>query len=133
MDSNTQDDGAKPAEPKAGVGRRAFMASGGGNADGGHRGRRERDYGPNAPPVRYPDPGIISLDKSFDKYKLGNTPIQRLRMGMLWAEGVAWNGGSRYVVWSDILNNIQHRYLPEDGHVSVFRNSTNSSNSNTFD
>ena len=37
-----------------------------------------RDYGPNAQPVRYPDPDIVVLDDRFKKYKLGNAPIQRL-------------------------------------------------------
>ena len=37
-----------------------------------------RDYGPNAAPVRYPDPDIIALDPRFNKYKLGNTPILRI-------------------------------------------------------
>ena len=36
------------------------------------------------------------------KSKLGNTPIQRLYTGTLWAEGPAWNGVGRYLVWSDI-------------------------------
>ena len=40
-------------------------------------------------PSRYPDPDILSLDKRFDKYKIGNTPIRRLHTGMLWAEGPA--------------------------------------------
>src|SRR5436190_16880 len=52
---------------------------------------------------------------------------------MLWAEGPAWNGVGRYLVWSDIANNVQHRYLAEDNHVSVFRNPSNNSNGNTFD
>jgi gluconolactonase len=52
---------------------------------------------------------------------------------MLWAEGPAWNGVGRYLVWSDIPNNIQHRWLEEDGHVSVFRNPSGNSNGNTFD
>src|SRR5271165_5587131 len=43
-------------------------------------------------PKRYPDPDIIALDKRFEKYKIGNTPIQRLYTGLLWAEGPAWNG-----------------------------------------
>ena len=42
-------------------------------------------------PVRYPDPDIVVLDKRFAKIKIGNTPIQRLHTGMLWAEGPAWN------------------------------------------
>jgi gluconolactonase len=84
-------------------------------------------------PVRYPDPDIVVLDNRFGKYKLGNTPIQRLHTGALWAEGCAWNGVGRYLVWSDIPNNRQFRWLEEDGHVSVFRNPANNSNGNTFD
>jgi gluconolactonase len=84
-------------------------------------------------PTRYPDPDIVSLDKRFDRYKLGNTPILRLHTGMLWAEGPAWNGVGRYLVWSDIPNNIQLRWLEEDGHVSMFRNPAGNSNGNTFD
>lgn len=84
-------------------------------------------------PVRYPDPDIISLDPRFGKYKLGNTPIQRLHTGMLWAEGPAWNGVGRYLLWSDIPNNVQLRRLDEDGHVSTFRNPAGNSNGNTFD
>ena len=85
-------------------------------------------------PTRYPDPDIVSLDKRF-KAKLGNTPIQRLYHNptMLWAEGCTWNGGSRYVVWSDIPNNRQFRWLDEDGHVSTFRSPAGNSNGNTFD
>jgi gluconolactonase len=52
---------------------------------------------------------------------------------MLWAEGPAWNAVGSYLVWSDIPNNIQCRWLAEDGHVSVFRNPSNNSNGNTFD
>jgi gluconolactonase len=84
-------------------------------------------------PVRYPDPDIIVIDKRFAKYKIGNTPIQRLRSGMLWAEGPAWNSGGRYLIWSDIPNNAQMRWLEEDGHVSVLRNDSGYSNGNTFD
>src|SRR5688572_24162666 len=94
-----------------------------------------RDYGPGAQPVRYPDPDIMTLDKRFKKYALGNTPIQRLyhSKDMLWAEGPAWNGVGRYLLWSDIPNNIQLRWLEEDGHVSTFRNPAGNSNGNTFD
>ncbi len=84
-------------------------------------------------PVRYPDPDVVVLDSRFEKYKLGNTPIQRLHTGALWAEGCAWNGVGRYLVWSDIPNDRQFRWLDEDGHVSVFRNPSNNSNGNTFD
>jgi len=80
----------------------------------------ERDWsGKN--PVRYPDADLISLDKRFDKYKIGNTPIQRLYTGTLWSEGPAWNGVGRYLVWSDIPNDRQMRWLQDDGHVSTMR------------
>src|SRR6266496_3459708 len=92
----------------------------------------ERDWsGKN--PVRYPDPDIVVLDPRFAKYKIGNTPIQRLWTGALWAEGCAWNGVGRYLLWSDIPNNRQMRLLEEDDHVSVFRNPSGNSNGNTFD
>jgi gluconolactonase len=84
-------------------------------------------------PERYPDPDVIALDPSFEKLIQGNAPIRRLHTGMLWAEGPAWNGSGNYLVWSDIPNNAQMRYLPEDGHVSVMRNNANNSNGNTFD
>ena len=92
-----------------------------------------RNFGPSTEPQRYPDPDIIALDKRF-KYKLGNTPIQRLYTGTLWAEGCAWNGASRYLVWSDIPRNENLRYLEEDDHVSrMFRSPSMYSNGNTFD
>jgi gluconolactonase len=84
-------------------------------------------------PSPYPDPDIISLDPRFEKYKLGNTAIQRLWTGALWAEGCCWNAAGRYVVWSDIPNNRQMRRLDEDGHVSVFRSPSNNVNGSTFD
>src|SRR5690242_16150132 len=84
-------------------------------------------------PVRYPDPDILVLDQRFAKYKIGNTPIQRLHTGCLWAEGPAWNGVGRYLLWSDIPNDVQLRWLNEDGHVSTFRNPAGNSNGNTFD
>ena len=84
-------------------------------------------------PSRYPDPDIITLDPRFKKYALGNTPIQRLHTGTLWAEGTAWNGSGKYLVWSDIPNNRQMRWLEEDGHVSVLRAPAGHSNGNTFD
>ena len=92
----------------------------------------ERDW-TGKKPVRYPDPDIVALDKRFEKYKLGNTPIQRLHTGTLWAEGPAWNAVGRYLLWSDIPNNRQMRWLEEDGHVSVFRQPAGNSNGNTFD
>lgn len=114
------------------LGRRAFIGAAMASAAGTVLGR---DYGDGTQPVRYPDPDIVVLDDRFAKYKLGNTPIQRLyhSKDMLWAEGPAWNGVGRYLLWSDIPNNVQMRWLEEDGHVSTFRNPSGNSNGNTFD
>jgi len=92
-----------------------------------------RDYGPHAEPVRYPDPDVLVLDKRFAKIKIGNSSIRRLHTGMLWAEGPAWNGVGKYLVWSDIPNDIQLRWIEDDGHVSVMRHPAGNSNGNTFD
>ena len=84
-------------------------------------------------PTRYPDPDIVVIEPAFAKYKLGNTPIQRLHTGMLWAEGPAWNAVGKYLMWSDIPNNVQLRWLNENGAVSTFRDPSGNSNGNTFD
>ena len=108
----------------------------GGGAGRRHRhgaGRLRAQFRPGAPPLRYPDPDIVVLDKRF-KYKLGNTPIQRLYTGTLWAEGPAWNGVGRYLLWSDIPNDEHLRWLEEDGHVSASSAiPAGNSNGNTFD
>lgn len=83
--------------------------------------------------LQYPDPDVIALDPRFRRYIVGNTLIKRLHIGTLWAEGVAWNGVGKYLVWSDIPNNVQMRWLDDDGRVTVFRNPSGYSNGNTFD
>jgi gluconolactonase len=114
--------------------RRSFLAGIGGAALAAKAvdAQTQRDWS-GKEPIRYPDPDVVALDKSFAKYKVGNTPIQRLATGMLWAEGPAWNGVGRFLVWSDIPNNRQMRLLEEDGHVSTYRTPAGNSNGNTFD
>ena len=92
----------------------------------------ERDWSGRTP-TRYPEPDVEVLDPRFARYRIGNTPIQRLHTGMLWAEGPAWNPVGRYLVWSDIPNDVQLRWLEEDGHVSVLRRPSGNSNGNYFD
>jgi gluconolactonase len=84
-------------------------------------------------PVRYPDPDLVALDARFQKYILFNTAIVRLYTGSLWAEGPAWNAVGRYVVWSDIPNNRQLRFIEDDARVTTFRQPSGNSNGNTFD
>jgi gluconolactonase len=83
--------------------------------------------------VQYPDPDIIALDPRFRRYIVNNTSMKRLHVGTEWAEGPAWNGVGRYLVWSDIPNNSQMRWIEDDGRVTVFRRPSNNSNGNTFD
>ena len=91
-----------------------------------------RDYSGQRP-TRYPEPDVVALDPRFAKIKIGNTTIQRHATGFLWAEGPAWHGGGRYLVWSDIPNDKQFRWLEDDGHVSVIHQPAGYSNGNTFD
>jgi gluconolactonase len=92
-----------------------------------------RDFSPSAPPMTFVDPDVITVDPLFNRYRQGNTPIKRLWTGALWSEGPAWSGQGRYLVWSDIPNNRQLRWLEDDGSVKVFRYPSNNSNGNTFD
>jgi gluconolactonase len=99
-----------------------------------------RDFSPQAAPTTYfSDPDILAIDPSFNDLTQANTSIERLWHGpvdgkeILWAEGPAWSAEGRYLLWSDIPNNRQLRWLDDDGHVSVFRQPSNNSNGNTFD
>ena len=93
-----------------------------------------RDFSPNGAPTTYfTDPDVLTVDPSFDGLRQPNAAIQRLWTGALWSEGPAWNSVGKFLVWSDIPNNRQMRWLEDDGHVSVFRSPSNNSNGNTFD
>ena len=93
-----------------------------------------RDFGPGGAPTTYfTDPDVLTVDPAFDGLIQANTTIQRLWTGALWMEGPAWCAEGRYLLWSDIPNNRQMRWLEDDGHVSVFRSPSNYSNGNTFD
>lgn len=91
-----------------------------------------RDY-TNQRPTRYPEPDVVVHDPRFAKIKIGNTTIMKHASGYLWAEGIAWSGVGRYLVWSDIPNDKQYRWLEDDGHVSVIHQPAGYSNGNTFD
>jgi len=84
------------------------------------------------PATRYPDPRIEALDPRFTA-KQGNAGIERIATGFRWAEGPVYFPAGGYLLWSDIPNNRIMRWLEEDGHVSVFRSSSNFSNGNTRD
>jgi gluconolactonase len=92
-----------------------------------------RDFSPGGAPTTYfTDPDVLTIEPAFDGVRQPNASIQRLWTGALWSEGPAWNSVGRYLVWSDIPNNRQLRWIEDDGHVSVFRAPSNNSNGNTF-
>lgn len=127
------DDASPRLQQRRSLLRQAGLAAFAASATGSAFGQAIDRYSPDAPPIRYPEPDVIGLDKRF-KYKLGNTPIVRLHRGTMWAEGPAWNGSGRFLVWSDIPNNECLRWSEEDGHVGRrFRFPSGNSNGNTFD
>jgi gluconolactonase len=121
-----------PDQTSSAVGRRAFLGAAVAAAALPRDASADRDWSGHSP-SRYPDTDIEVLDPRFASLKIGNTPIQRLHTGMLWAEGPAWSPVGRYLVWSDIPNDAQMRWLDDDGHVSVMRRPAGNSNGNTFD
>jgi gluconolactonase len=87
----------------------------------------------NQTPMAYPDPDLVALDPRFRRYIVFNTAIKRLHVGTSWAEGPAWSGVGKYLVWSDIPANAQMRWIEDDARVTTFRNNSGYSNGNTFD
>ncbi|MEQ1900544.1 MAG: SMP-30/gluconolactonase/LRE family protein [Devosia sp.] len=73
------------------------------------------------------------IDPRFAGLFNGNARLDVLATGFKWAEGPAWFGAGRYLVWSDIPNNRMMRYDETDGNVSVFRSPSNNSNGNSVD
>jgi gluconolactonase len=73
------------------------------------------------------------IDPRFNRLFNGNAQVDKLYTGCRWAEGPAWFGAGRYLVWSDIPNNRMLRYDETDGSVSVFRSPSGNSNGNTVD
>ena len=85
------------------------------------------------PSPRYPDPSVVSIDSSFDKYRIGLAKVERLATGMRWSEGPVWLGDTRSLVWSDVPGNCMWRWDEETGATSVFRKPSNNGNGNTRD
>ena len=92
-----------------------------------------RQWGSDAPPNLYPDPDIVFVAPEFRTLIVGNTPMRRLWTGCMWAEGPAWSGQGRYLLWSDVGGDVQYRWLQDDGRVTIFRSPSHNSNGNTFD
>lgn len=127
------------------VNRRSFLAGAAGTAAAAMvataRAQSPAKVSPNATPrdwsgnnpILYPDPDVVALDPRFKPYIIFNAGILRLYTGALWSEGAAWNGVGRYLVWSDIPNNVQLRLIEDDMRVTKFRQNCGFTNGNTFD
>ena len=85
------------------------------------------------PSQRLPDPAIVEVDASFARYRLPLAKIERIAHGYRWAEGPAWLGDTRTLVWSDVPGNCMWRWDEETGAVGVFRKPSGHGNGNTRD
>jgi gluconolactonase len=85
------------------------------------------------PSPRYPDPRIEVLDDSFDQYRIATAAVERIATGMRWCEGPVWFGDGRYLLWSDIPNNVIMRWDEVTGAVSTLRAPSGYANGNTRD
>jgi gluconolactonase len=89
---------------------------------------------PWQPSQRYPDPAIVAVDESFNKYRLPLTKVERIVTGLTrWAEGPVWFGDQRCLIWSDVPGNCMWRWDEETGQVTVFRKPSGYANGNTRD
>lgn len=83
--------------------------------------------------TRYPDAAVEVIDPRFERYRLRLARIERIASGFRWAEGPAWFGDLRTLLWSDIPNNRIMRWDEETGAVAVFRKPSNFANGHTRD
>ena len=82
---------------------------------------------------RYPDPALESLDPAFDRLRINNTALERLFTGTRSAEGPAWFGDGRYLVWCDVPNDRLLRWDEATGTVGEFRRPAGHPNGATRD
>ena len=74
----------------------------------------------------------VTLDDRFRSCRT-DPWLEVLYRGCRWAEGPAWFGAGRYLVWSDIPNNRMLRWDEVTGTVGVFRQPSGHANGNTVD
>jgi gluconolactonase len=74
----------------------------------------------------------IYHDKRFYNLTVPTAQKELLFAGCRWSEGPVWFGDGDFLVWSDIPNDRQLRWVPDLG-VSVFRTPVGYTNGNTRD
>jgi gluconolactonase len=86
------------------------------------------------PSARYPDPSVVVVDESFNRYRLPLAKVERLATGITrWAEGPVWMGDARCLLWSDVPGNCMWRWDEETGVVGAWRRPSGHANGNTRD
>ena len=61
---------------------------------------------------------IHRLDPRFDKLIGKDAVVETIARGFIWTEGTAWNKEGKFLLFSDIPNNVVHKW--QDGKLSVF-------------
>jgi len=69
---------------------------------------------------------------SFNRFILGNAPVEKLADGFRWTEGPVWFGDGGYLLFSDIPNDRILRWIDGEG-ISTFRQPSSFSNGHTRD
>src|SRR5262245_46607713 len=67
--------------------------------------------------------GVIErADPRFDKLVPPDAKIEKLVTGFTWAEGPVWmhQGKEEFLVFSDVPNNVVHKYKPGESKVTDF-------------
>jgi gluconolactonase len=86
------------------------------------------------PSPRQPDERIKALDPSFQKYIVFFGVVERLYAGnTAYTEGPVYFGDGRYLLWTDIPNNVILRWDEQSGQVTTFRKPSNYANGLTRD
>jgi len=88
---------------------------------------------PFHPSSRLPDPAFEVMDPRFSRYRIATAAVERVATGLNWAEGPAWFGDHRAVLFSDVPNNRIMRWDEESGRLSTFRRPSSYSNGNARD
>ncbi len=92
----------------------------------------DRDWSGQTP-CAIPILTLSSLIPALPNTRSTTPPLSAFTRAATGRKGLPGMPKGRYLLWSDIPNNRQMRWLEDDGHVSVFRSPSNFSNGNTFD
>lgn len=85
------------------------------------------------PSRRVPDPAVRELDPRFAHYRLAHAKVERLATGLRWAEGPAWFGDGRYLLFTDLPNDRILRWDEATETLGVYRQPAHQANGLTRD